>query len=157
YVRSRVGPIRATPDSLPKRLRQTLLKDVEGLPAHLERLLIAIETLSEQIADADTELKELALEDERMSRHDGSRCRSSDGRSIRCRHRPRRAVPECIKRRVVSRPDSERRYHRLSHQTETTDKGWCPAGSLGAGPSRLVVVSSPPSRPNVQWAKRIAE
>jgi transposase len=68
YVRSRIGPIRATPDSLPKRVRQALLKEVEGLPAHLERLLIAIETLSEEIASADAELKELAHEDERMLR-----------------------------------------------------------------------------------------
>jgi transposase len=53
---------------LPKRVRQTLLKDVEGLPAHLDRLLIALETLSEQIVNADAELRELAGKDERMRR-----------------------------------------------------------------------------------------
>src|SRR5215831_17809762 len=49
YVRSRVGPLRATPDSLPKKVRRTLLADSEGLPAHLERLLVVLETLSAQI------------------------------------------------------------------------------------------------------------
>jgi transposase len=68
YVRSRIGPLRATPDSLPNKVRRTLLKDVNGLPAHLDRLLIALEALSEQIGDADAELKELAGQDERMRR-----------------------------------------------------------------------------------------
>ena len=69
YVRSRLGqPMRATPESLPKKVRRTLLQDAEGLPAHLDRLLLALETLSEQIASADAELKELAVEDARMRR-----------------------------------------------------------------------------------------
>ncbi|HMF92697.1 MAG TPA: transposase [Vicinamibacterales bacterium] len=68
YVRSRVGPLRATPDSLPKKVRRTLLADSEGLPAHLERLLVVLETLSAQIASADAELTELAEKDERMCR-----------------------------------------------------------------------------------------
>jgi transposase len=69
YVRSRLGqPMRATPESLPKKVRRTLLQDAEGLPAHLDRLLVALETLSEQIAGADAELKELAAEDVRMRR-----------------------------------------------------------------------------------------
>jgi transposase len=42
YVRARLGRVlRATPESLPKRVRQALLEDPEGLPAHLERVLIA--------------------------------------------------------------------------------------------------------------------
>jgi len=53
---------------LPKKVRRALLQDVEGLPAHLDRLLLALETLSEQIASADAELKELAVEDARMRR-----------------------------------------------------------------------------------------
>src|SRR5438552_1871290 len=59
---------RARPESLPKKVRRTLLQDAEGLPAHLDRLLVALETLSEQIAGADAELKELAAEDARMRR-----------------------------------------------------------------------------------------
>jgi transposase len=68
YVRSRIGPLRATPDSLPNKVRQILSKDVEGLPAHVDRLLTALEMLSGQIADADAELQSLAREDERMQR-----------------------------------------------------------------------------------------
>jgi transposase len=69
YVRSRLGqPLRATPASLPKNVRRALLLDADGLPADLERLLVTLETLSQQIADADSELKELACEDARMRR-----------------------------------------------------------------------------------------
>jgi transposase len=69
YVRARFGrPLRATPESLPGKVRRALLEDPEGLPAHLDRLLVVLETLSAQIADADKELKTLAVEDERMRR-----------------------------------------------------------------------------------------
>jgi transposase len=69
YVRGRLGRVlRATPESLPKRVRQALLEDPEGLPAHLERVLVVLETVSDQIADADIELRVLAGADERMTR-----------------------------------------------------------------------------------------
>lgn len=69
YVRARLGGVlRATPESLPKRVRQALLDDAEGLPAHLERVLVALETVSQQIAAADAELRMLAEADERMVR-----------------------------------------------------------------------------------------
>ena len=67
YVRGRLGkPLRAPPASLPKRVRQGLLEDPEGLPAHIDRILLTLETVSEQIASADQELKELAGDDARM-------------------------------------------------------------------------------------------
>src|SRR5262249_26381354 len=68
YVRSRIGPIRATPDSLPKKVRRLLLTHPDGLPMHLERVLVALETLSVQLASADAELAKLAQDDERMRR-----------------------------------------------------------------------------------------
>jgi transposase len=69
YVRGRLGhPLRATPDTLPGKVRQALLADAEGLPAHLERVLVVLETLREQIALADGELKTLAQADARMRR-----------------------------------------------------------------------------------------
>jgi transposase len=69
YLRSRVGPrLRATPDTLPAKVRRALLDDPEGLPAHLERVLVVLETLREQIVQADTELKVLARADVRMRR-----------------------------------------------------------------------------------------
>jgi transposase len=147
YVRSRIGPLRATPDSLPKKVRRTLLKDVEGLPAHLDRLLTALEILSDQIADADAELKELAGKDERMRR---LMTVPGIGPVTAARfvaaNRHSRAVPECVECRVVSRPHSERRHHRLPDQTETTDESRRPSSSMGARTGRLVVVSSTSSR-----------
>jgi transposase len=69
YVRARLGRVlRATPESLPKRVRKALLEDPEGLPGHLDRVLVALETISEQLKDADSELRALAEADERMSR-----------------------------------------------------------------------------------------
>jgi transposase len=69
YIRARLGrPLRATPESLPKKVRKALLENPEGLPVHLDRLLIALEIMSAQIADADAELGVLASADERMRR-----------------------------------------------------------------------------------------
>ena len=69
YVRSRIGhPLRATPDTLPGKVRRALLESPEGLPAHLERVLVVLETLREQIALAGAELKALAREDVRTRR-----------------------------------------------------------------------------------------
>lgn len=69
YVRSRIGQrLRATPETLPARVRRALLDDPEGLPAHLERVLVVLDTLREQIASADAELKQLARDDQRMRR-----------------------------------------------------------------------------------------
>src|SRR5450759_635100 len=69
YLRSRIGPrVRATPDTLPAKVRRALLDDPEGLPAHLERILVVLETLRAQIAQADTELRVLARADVRMRR-----------------------------------------------------------------------------------------
>ena len=68
-VRSRrSAPLRATPESLPGKVRRALLEDADGLPAHLERLLVVLEAISGQIADADEELKELTANDVRMQR-----------------------------------------------------------------------------------------
>jgi transposase len=51
YVRARLGRVlRATPESLPKRVREALLDDADGLPAHLDRVLFNLETVSQQIA-----------------------------------------------------------------------------------------------------------
>jgi transposase len=69
YVRSRLPQRpRATPETLPRKVRQLLLESPIGLPAHLDRLLVTLECLNEQIAAADAELKTLAREDERTRR-----------------------------------------------------------------------------------------
>lgn len=69
YLRSRIGHrLRATPETLPAKARRALLDDSEGLPADLERVLVVLETLREQIARADAELKALARADVRMAR-----------------------------------------------------------------------------------------
>ncbi len=69
YLRSRIGErLRATPDTLPAKVRRALIDDPEGLPAHLERLLVVLEALRAQIAEADVELKVLARADVRMRR-----------------------------------------------------------------------------------------
>jgi transposase len=69
YLRSRMGhPLRATPETLAARVRRTLLADPEGLPAHLDRVLVVLDALREEIAEADAELKALARADLRMQR-----------------------------------------------------------------------------------------
>lgn len=52
-----------TPRGFPTRVRQAALKTPTGLPEYAERLLLAIETLNDQISAADQELRTLARED----------------------------------------------------------------------------------------------
>jgi transposase len=63
-VRIRSG----TTQTFPKRVREKLLKSEAGLPAYIERMLVSIETLSEQIRAADGELQQLAREDSACER-----------------------------------------------------------------------------------------
>lgn len=61
YLRSRLSaPLRATPESLPRKVRDTLLGTEEGLPEHVERILAVIESLNAQLAKAEEELGSLA-------------------------------------------------------------------------------------------------
>jgi transposase len=46
--------------TFPKRIRDAALSQPDGLPQHVERLLLAIEALNEQIKPADAELASLA-------------------------------------------------------------------------------------------------
>lgn len=53
----------ATSVTFPKRLRDAALAQPDGLPGHVERLLVVIDSLNEQIALAEQELKQLAEDD----------------------------------------------------------------------------------------------
>jgi transposase len=148
YVRSRLGqPLRATPESLPKHVRRALLLDADGLPAHLERLLAVLETVSEQIAVADAELKALAAEDARMRR---LMTVSGVGPMTAARFV---AALDQVERfpnasRVASylRIGAGRSHHRLSREAQTIDPRGCATSAMDTGASRLVLVSSPPDR-----------
>ena len=61
YFRTQALPsVRATPKTLGKHVRAQLLNTPEGLPDYIEHLLVALDTLNEQIANADEALKQLA-------------------------------------------------------------------------------------------------
>jgi transposase len=61
YVRSRrSSALRATPESLPGKVRAALLDEEAGLPEHVERILVVIETLNTQIEAAAKELAMVA-------------------------------------------------------------------------------------------------
>ncbi len=65
YVRSRRSSVlRATPESLPPKVRAALLETEAGLPEHIERILVVIEALNGQIAAAAKELADLAEKNE---------------------------------------------------------------------------------------------
>jgi len=65
YVRSRrSGTLRATPESLPPKVRSALHESEAGLPEHIERILVVLETLNAQIAAAAKELAEIAEKNE---------------------------------------------------------------------------------------------
>lgn len=61
YFRTQAQPsVKATPKTLSKHVRTRLLKTPEGVPDYIEHLLTTIDTLNEQIAQADEALKQLA-------------------------------------------------------------------------------------------------
>jgi transposase len=62
----KVGP--ATSATFPERLRKAALAKSDGLPESLERVLKVIDSLNEQIALADQELKQLSETDPLCSR-----------------------------------------------------------------------------------------
>lgn len=56
YLRGQLLRVRCTPETMPKQVRAALLKEPTGLPLYVERQLIVLETLNEQIKAADGEL-----------------------------------------------------------------------------------------------------
>jgi len=64
WMRTELTTVRGTTAHFPTNVRNLLLARPEGIPMHVEQLLKSIETLSEQIAAADAELKRLAKEHE---------------------------------------------------------------------------------------------
>ena len=142
YARARLGRVlRATPESLPKRVRQALLEDPEGLPAHLERVLVALETVSAQIAEADTELRVLAETDGRMAR-----LMTVPGVGPVTSARFVAAIDDISRFShggdggVLSgaRPWGE--YDRVSHEADPPDTGGGPASPMGVGTGGLVTL-----------------
>jgi transposase len=61
-------PVKATPNTLAKRVREQLLKSPEGIPDYIEFVLVTLEALNEQIAKADAALEKLADADEACKR-----------------------------------------------------------------------------------------
>lgn len=60
YLRTQLHrPVRHGPTTLSKHLRKALGNRPEGLPAHIDRLLVTLELLNEQIRAADEELAQL--------------------------------------------------------------------------------------------------
>lgn len=64
WARTRLLRIRpGQPETLPKRVRDAALAHPDGLPEYVERVLVVIESLNEQLAQADKELRQLARRD----------------------------------------------------------------------------------------------
>jgi transposase len=60
----RLGIKTGSSETFPRRVRSRLEKHPDGRPAHLERLLLAIDAMNEQILEADKELIRLTKDDE---------------------------------------------------------------------------------------------
>lgn len=58
-----LGPVRATPKTLPNAVRTVLVQQPEGVPDYMESLLQSIEQLNGQIAQANEALQQVALSD----------------------------------------------------------------------------------------------
>lgn len=65
WMRCQITSVRTgTPSTFPKRVREKLLSSPEGLPQHIERILVVLESLTAEIHAADKELKRLTDENE---------------------------------------------------------------------------------------------
>jgi transposase len=68
-MRTRLQTIRkGAPETFPERARAKLLESAEGVPEHVERLVLCIECVNGQIAAADKELRRLATQDDDCKR-----------------------------------------------------------------------------------------
>ena len=64
YLRTELhSPVRATSKTLPRAVRRTLQSSADGLPHHIEAVLVSIETLNAQITHLQAEMTKL-LDDE---------------------------------------------------------------------------------------------
>lgn len=64
YTRTKAMPrVKATPETLAKNMRLLLSTAAEGIPDHIERLLLIIEELNTRIDEADKALKKIAEHD----------------------------------------------------------------------------------------------
>lgn len=50
---------KGAPESFPARVRELLLKQIDGMPEHIDRLLMIIEAVTDQVKAADKELSQL--------------------------------------------------------------------------------------------------
>jgi transposase len=58
YLRGHLLQLQATPENFPQRARKKLLASPVGVPAHIERLLLVLESLNAQIDAADADLEQ---------------------------------------------------------------------------------------------------
>jgi len=63
FLRQHVIHVRCKAENLPKKAREVLLASSNGIPDYIERLLSALEAITDQIDRADIELSELAVQD----------------------------------------------------------------------------------------------
>jgi transposase len=63
YLRGQMLKVRGAPENFPENVRKVAESSPQGLPSHVESLLVCIETLNEQIASCTREIAELASAD----------------------------------------------------------------------------------------------
>jgi transposase len=68
YLRGHLMRLRCTPETMPKRLRARLLTEPIGIASYVERQLLVVEELNNQIKAADKELDKLVEADSRCRR-----------------------------------------------------------------------------------------
>lgn len=153
-VRLRSGSV----ESFPKRVRERLLPSAEGMPAHIECLLKAIETMTEQISRADEELANIAKSDETCKR-----LMTVPGVGPVTSIRFVAAVDEVSRFKTAAKLES---YLGLTPGEKTTGFKERRTRITKAGPSRLrhalgqaslSWMRARPNDPNVLWAKKVAE
>jgi transposase len=159
WLRSKLVSMRkGYPEAFPQRVRKALLMRPEGIPAYVEQLLKAIETLNEQIALADKDLLELAKHDSTCKR-----LMTMPGVGPATAIRFVAAIDDVARFKDANKLES---YLGLTPGENTTGFRERRTRMTKAGPARvrhvlgqaaLTLARCRPQDPNVQWAKNVSE
>jgi transposase len=159
WLRTKVKHVRSgAVHSFPKRVREKLLSSPEGMPMHVERGLLCIDELNEQIAAADKELVQIAARD--------SRCQNLmtvPGVGPLTALRFLSAIDDVSRFRGAHAVQSylgltpgENSSSMREHKTSITKAG-CAAARWLLVQAAWCAMRSRPEDPMVQWAREVAK
>lgn len=158
YLRSILLPVKCTPKTMPAAVRQCLAVHADGVPPHIDRILTAMETLTEQIQAANKELSEIAKSNpvSRLLMTIPGTGPVTATRFVGAIDDPARFASAAAVTSYLGLTPGERSSGKTERRTGITKAG--PSSVRRAlGQAALQLWRIRPTDPAVLWARRIAE